>query len=259
MAQGDTELDETLNLDPPEDPVDDQTDDTDEPDEQSEDGEAEDAEQTEEVEARGEEPPSTERRPSRAESRIETLRREIKERDQRLAETNRRIDTLLAGQRYTQPQGETAEQRATRLALMTPEERIAESLAAAETRHSQQLQHIQATVQDSTDKAAFQAKATVDPLYAKWAPKVEARLAEARNHPDPSQRFNVPREALFYYMIGEAAIAGRKSKDVTAQRTRATQRVASARTRPAGGRSDTGADRRGATDDLERRLSKATF
>ena len=67
-------------------------------------------------------------------------------------------------------------------------------------------------LQDRGDKSAFEAKATVDPLYSKWAPKVEAELAAMR-----TKGQNVDREVLMDYLIGKNA---RENRQQTAGRQR---------------------------------------
>ena len=192
--------------------------------------------------------PEPVRQPTRGETRIQSLRNELRDRDTRLAETNRRIDELLARQQPVAPR-ETPEQRAARFAIMTPQEQIAETLRESEQRFSAQMNQMAVNQADLADRTAFQAKCAVDPLYAKWAPKVEGQLAELRTKGN-----NVEREVLMDYLMGKAMRMGRDSKQSKLQTKQAAQRVNSQRTRPANSGSDTQAQRRQQGNSAERRL-----
>ena len=163
----------------------------------------------------------TERQPSRRDARIQSLSEQVRERDARLAETNRRLDALIAQRDPVRTQGETPDQRAQRFSLMTPQEQIAETLRESEQRHAASLNAMQMQMLDTADRTAFQSKAAVDPLYSRWAPKVEGRLAELR-----TKGQNLDREVLLKYMIGEAAMERRGSKEGKLEVRRAGQRVA---------------------------------
>jgi hypothetical protein len=191
------------------------------------------------------------RQPSRGESRFQRLSNDLQEQRRRNDELNRRLDTVLAGQ-PRQPQGESPEQRAQRMALLTPEERITETLRESEVRHAREMQGLQFAVLDGNDKAAFEAKATVDPLFAKWKPRVETELATLRQ-----QGQNVDREKLMYFLIGKNAVEGRK--EVGKQRQQAQSRVNGQRTRPSNSGSDTAPNRRDRNTSLERRLENQSI
>jgi hypothetical protein len=192
--------------------------------------------------------------PSRGESRQRALANELKEARQREADLNRRLDLLLQGQQPRQPQGESPEARATRLALMSPEERITAELNDAKQGFAREMFQTRLQLQESSDKAAYQAKATVDPLYKKWEPKVEAELTELRK-----QGQNVDREKLMYYLIGKSAVEGRQAAK-PGQRAEAQRRVSSQRTRPSNSGSDVSANRRsGGGNSLERRLENQSL
>jgi hypothetical protein len=246
MADEELELDDDLDTDTPESeplPADESTATEPEPEQPAE-------EQTPDVSAEPERQPAPEpRQPSRAETRIRSLTEQIRERDTRLAETNRRIDELIARQSAPQPAPrETPEQRAARFAVMTPQEQIAETFRESEARWEQRMQGFQLQSAETADRTAFQAKCAVDPLYARWAPKVEGRLAELR-----TKGTNLEREVLLKYLIGEAALDRRSSKDGKREVEKAATRVAAARVRPANSGSDTQPQRR-QTQSLERRL-----
>lgn len=246
MAEDDPELEDDLDLDPPVDEVEDEQ--VDDADEQSDETEPVDDE-PEPVAARTEDPaPARDRQPSRGETRIQTLRNEIRDRDARLAETNRRIDELIRAQAQPRTQGESPEQRAARFAIMTPQEQMDTRLNEAEARFTQQLQASQMQNADIADRTAFQAKCASDTLYAKWAPKVEGKRAELL-----TKGQIVDREVLLKFMIGEAALANRSSPKGKQQAAQGARRVAAQRTRPGNSGSDTQPQRRQQSS-VERRL-----
>lgn len=240
--------DDDLPLDPPEDEASEETEV--ESDEQEQEGEQEDQPQDEQpVEAGDQQRDQQERQPTgRADRRIQSLRDEIRQRDTRMADLERRLNESLARQTPVQQTGETPDQRAQRMALLTPEERMHETLREAEIRHTQQLNQVSFQLQDGQDKTAFQAKSLVDPLYQKWESKVEAELAVLR-----TKNQNVPREALMFYLIGQNAVTNRKEAGKQ-QRAQAERRVNAQRTRPNNARSDTASERRSQGNTLERRL-----
>jgi hypothetical protein len=187
--------------------------------------------------------------PSRRDRRIETLTTSLAEERRLREETNKRLDAILAGQQQSRaPQGETPEARANRLALLDPEARIREELNEAKQGFAREMQVVRFTTQDGNDRAAFQAKATVDPLYKKWEPRVEAELTELRR-----QGQNVDRERLMYYLIGKNAVEGRQAAR-PGQRAAAERRVSQQRTRPSNSGSDVQAQRRDRGNSLEKRL-----
>jgi hypothetical protein len=248
MADGDPELDDDLDLEP--DPVepDEQVDDAEEGDEPDDTAEQPDL-AARQLEGKDPErqPERQERQPSRSETRIRSLSDQVRERDRQLADTNRRIDELIR-QRQPEQRGETPEQRAARFAIMTPQEQIAETLRESEQRHAVQLQNVQQQMLDTADRTAFSSKAAVDPLYARWAPKVEGKLAELR-----AKGNNVEREVLLKFLIGEAALERRTGKEGKREVRLAAQRVNRQRTRPGNSGSDTQAERRERST-AERRL-----
>jgi hypothetical protein len=249
MADDDLNPDDELELDV-DTPV--EADLEDEPGDPANEPESSDADSEEPLpvaaNSRDQAPQGQDRQPSRGENRIQTLRNELKERDARLAEMNRRIDTLVSTQAPARPMGETPEQRAQRFALMTPQEQIAETLRESEQRHAALLNAMQMQMLDTADRTAFQSKAAVDPLYGRWAPKVEGKLAELR-----AKGQNVDREVLLKFMIGEAALERRSSKEGRTEVRQAQRRVQAQRTRPTNSGSDTQAQRRTGSS-VERRL-----
>jgi hypothetical protein len=191
--------------------------------------------------------------PSRGEQRQQRLANELREARQRETDLNRRLDLALAARPQPTQQGESPEARAQRLALLTPEERIREELQETRREIATAMQRQQFATTEAGDRAAFQAKATVDPLYKKWEPKVEAELTQLRN-----QGMNVERERLMYYLIGKAAVEARGANKGT-QRAAGAQRVRQQTTRSPNSGSDVQAQRRERGNSLERRLENQSL
>ena len=251
MAEGDPEL-EDIDLDPP---VQDGDETEDLQDQALVDDEADEPDKetgAEEAEPIAAQKPDQQQQPSRGESRHQRLANELREARQREADLNRRLDTLIAGQARP-PQGETPEARAQRLALMSPEERITAELHDARQSFTREMQQMRFATQDGSDRAAFQAKATVDPLYKKWETQVEAELRTLRE-----QNMNVERERLMYYLIGKSAVEGRQAAR-PGQRAQAERRVQRQQTRPSNSGSDVSAPRRDRSNSLERRLENQSL
>jgi hypothetical protein len=200
------------------------------------------------------EPGEQRQQPTRGENRQQRLANDLREERQRRADLERRLDLALAARnQQPTPQGESPEARAQRLALLTPEERIREELQETRREIAASLQQQRFTTIEAGDRAAFQAKATVDPLYKKWEPKVEAELTQLRN-----QGMNVERERLMYYLIGKAAVEARGANKGT-QRAAGAQRVRQQTTRSPNSGSDVQAQRRERGNSLERRLENQSL
>jgi hypothetical protein len=185
------------------------------------------------------------RQSSRGERRHQALSNRLQDMERRNSDLERRLNESLA--RQTGPRQETNEERESRLALLTPEERMQVRMTDAEQRHGQQLFSLQMQLKDGQDRTSFEAKAFNDPLYKRWAPKVEAELAALR-----TQGQTVDREKLLYYLIGKAAVEARTPG--RKQQRQAQQRLQRANSRPANNRSDTGSSRRTQASSLEKRL-----
>lgn len=250
MAVDDVDPEDDLPLDPPEGD-DQEADEQDQPETDEQEGDAEEGEDDPQPDQAARQQTGDQRQPSRGERRHQVLSNELRERDRRIEELNRRLDTVLAGTQ--RPQGETSEQRAQRLALLTPEERITETLRESEGRHAREIHELRFATLDGNDRAAFEAKATVDPLYAKWKPRVETELAALRK-----QGQNVDREKLMYYLLGKNAVEARTAQGKQ-QRRAGQARINAQRTRPSNSGSDTAATRRDRNTSLERRLENQSI
>jgi hypothetical protein len=195
-----------------------------------------------------EQQPEQQVQPSRGENRFQSLANKTTGLEAQLAETRRQLDEIRR-ERNQPVQRETPEQRQARYALLTPEERLNETLQEAQKGFQQQLHQVQFQTWEQSDRTAFQLKAQVDPFVAKWLPKVEGYIAEERARGRPP----VERDIVFAYLVGKAALEARGSKQGKTQVAQAARRVANARTRPVNSGSDSQAQRT-RSNSLERRL-----
>jgi hypothetical protein len=184
--------------------------------------------------------------PTRGSNRFQRLANENRELQQRLQDLERRGAPQPQVQ---QPQGETEEQFAARVAMLPPDERMEQRLIRAERFNQARMHAVTLQTQDMTDKIAFDAKATVDARYKRYAPEVERRRSELM-----AQGQMVPREAILKFVIGERVLANQGTKEAKRQQARGQERVARQQTRPTGGRSDVqGGGRRPANEAEARR------
>lgn len=188
----------------------------------------------------------------RAEGRIQRLSRENRESREETAKLRRELDEFRAQQRPAATPGETAEMKAARRALMTPEERMEDRLNEAEQRNNQNLQQLAFINGDNADRANFNVLKMQDPLAARYADRVETKLAELRK-----QGQNVTREALLDYMVGQD-VRSKRAGAVKQQKGEADKRIARQQAKPPNSKGDVAADRRGGKS-LEERLEKVTF
>jgi hypothetical protein len=241
---GDPEVD--LDLDPPvEDAVEQEIEEQDQQAEEQETEVEDDA-----VDASGQQ---TERQPdqqtSRGERRYQTLSNELRAQREANIALNARLEAYLSGQVQRSQQGESPEARAQRRSLLSSEERMQEDLQGSRQQVATEMQMLQFQVKDGNDRAAFEAKATVKPLYAKWRDRVEAQYQTL-----VKQNQFVERENILAWMIGKRALE--QGEPVrTQQRQQGAARVRSQTTRPSNSGSDVAANRRSDRNaSLERRL-----
>jgi len=224
---------------------------TDLPDDQ--DGEGDDdqsGDQPDDIAAQGDQPGQQQppRKPGRADRRIQALTERLRERD-------RQIDDLIRQRtqpaQVTQPVGESEAQRTERRSRLTPEERISEDLRDSEKRVSQQLQGVQFNNWETSDRALYETRASIDPLYKRWQDRVEQEITKLRER----GQVGVAREAVFKYLIGSAMLEQRGTKGNRQQRRAAEARVRANTARVGDTRSNTQPNRRGGGRSLEERLS----
>ena len=187
----------------------------------------------------------TRRKPSRSEARIQRLAAE-RAADRAEKEQLRRELAELRGTVHARTQNETAEQEGARLALMTPEERSEYRLNKATENHRRDMANLAMRLEDSSDRSAFEAKATVDPVYRRHAAEVEQRLTALRQ-----QGQNIGREHLLRYIVGEKALE-RARKDGNRHERRGKEAIERERVKPGNGRGDV-QSRRGKEADTPRK------
>ncbi len=228
----------------------------------------EDAEPEEEPEADGEEEPEEEpgaRRQQeaepepqprkRAETRIQKLANErATEREARIrAEAER--DALL---KYRSPtpapdNAEAIRLRNEKLSLMEPLERAVflQNETLEQIKQQQLISELRA--QDFADKSAFEARAVVDPRYARNKEDVEKELRDLR-----AKGINATREQALAQVLGRKLLSEKPRK---AARDAAAQRVASTKGKPTSARSVPAAPvgKGDSLSDLESRLRGKSF
>jgi hypothetical protein len=168
------------------------------------------------------EPPA---RQPRGERQFGELRKTARETARQNAELTRQLaemrgELTAMRQQPIQP-AETAQQRADRLALLTPEERaeiiVTEALARSETN----TRALQQGFIDQTDKASFDAQAVANPLLKKLSPQIEREIAGMRQNGRPVP----PRNVIAAYLIGQKVLEQQGQRNPGRQQRRAAQRT----------------------------------
>lgn len=167
---------------------------------------------------------------SRADARIQSLLDTTKKTQAELQKAREEIAAERARremlERMTQqkPQEPDPREEEARLAEMAPEDRAAYLLNKSHRSLEQKIELMKFENADQADKMAFAAKAAVDPVYAKYASKVEERVLQLYRTGQV-----LPREVVLTYLVGEAVMANKgKSKEqaATAKKNVDSQRVA---------------------------------
>jgi hypothetical protein len=190
------------------------------------------------------------RKPSRAQTRIQSLSHTVAELKERDTQRERELADLRAEQRLRAQatQQESPEAKATRRALMDPLEVMREDLKESEQR-TQQLLHQQALqTQEATDKTTYNGILRDAPHLKKYDAEVEkVRLEQA------ARGVFVPREVLLDLAIGRAARAAAVKTGAKAKINGAAK-VAAQQSRPAAARGDAATIRGKQGDSAEKRL-----
>jgi hypothetical protein len=226
---------EELVLDPAEDLGEGQQE-TDAPD--SGDGgleDAQDGQQQEEV------------RPRRnsANETIRELRARAQEEKAHRERLDRELMEIKAAQQAARQQP-SPEQEQERLAMMTPEERMEYKLSKTinELNRTQALTNFRN--EDRADKALFDAKATADKVYKKYADKVEAeRVRQMREN-----NMVIPREELLKWIVGQDVLTNR-GKKVEKAAARGQDNIRRNTAPVANGKGNTQASRQSATSNTK--------
>lgn len=185
--------------------------------------------------------------PSRGSSRIQRLANEAKAAKEEAAAANRRIQELER-QTWQQNSQVTEQQERERLALMTPDERADYRISQMERKFDQRAQQQQMQTAATMDKVAYDAKATINPVYAKLRNVVEERFQEQLRLGKP-----VEREILLKLELGERALAG-AAAGTGAARKSGRARVDSQRVASGSGKGDAASERGKSGDSPENRL-----
>ena len=176
--------------------------------------------------------------PSRGETRQQKLANELNKAREREAALQARLTQILTTQQQAPAHDVAAQQaEAQRVAAMDPLERQAYEADKRVKALEAQVANLGFAQQDGLDRARFEAKAAVVPLYAKYMPQVEKTLQEMR-----ATGVNTTREAILDYLYGKAQRlkAEQALKDGTNKKVSAAAagRVASVNGRPANLRGD---------------------
>lgn len=181
------------------------------------------------------------RRAKEAERRFEAAERAREAAERRAEAAERAVSS--------RQQTESAQDRANRLAQMSPEERFDALRSEDQARNDARFNALQFANWDSSDRTKFERLADKNPLYAKVEAKVEARFAELQRQGSP-----VSREILAKLEIGEMMVS-RHGAAKTKQTRRAEEGVRRETVKPRRAASDAQASRgrRGQDDSPEAR------
>lgn len=190
------------------------------------------------------------KKPSRAQTRIQTLRDETRATKERADKLERELAEFRAEQRQREQrsQQESPDQRAARRALMAPEEVMREDLRESEARTQNMLHQLRMEQQELTDRTTYDGILREAPHLRKFEAEVEKiRLEQKANN------VFVPREVILDLAIGRAArkaatAGGAKAKQAGAKK------VAQQQVKPASTKGDTTTVRGRQADSLEKRL-----
>lgn len=185
-------------------------------------------------------------KPSRGEARFQRLANETKAAREDAAVARREAEDLRR-QQWTQQSQQTEQQQREMLALMTPDERTEYRINQFRTEQTQQRQQDQHRIASLLDKTAFDAKATVNPVYARHKDAVEERFQEQLRQGRP-----VEREILLKLHLGELALQG--AGKAGAARRQAAGRVQSQKVSAGSGKGDAATERGRAGDTPASRL-----
>ncbi|HXO11930.1 MAG TPA: hypothetical protein VN871_06165 [Mycobacterium sp.] len=241
---GTPDTDDRLEIDPEDD---ERTDDpAGEPDEAEEADEPDEAEAGDEPEAAaGDAEPRGRRQFGELRESNRELARQNAEYTRRLAELEARVNTG-GGQQYQQPQ-ETPQQRANRLSLLSPEERIGEELRERDQFWANENQRTRAMVQDTSDRATFSSLTTTSKTARRFASEVDKRHNELK-----ARGVFVERAVILKNILGEKVL-----EQETKPRTRTTETRRRQAAAPAKSGSDVRPSRRtsaGSAGDFEDRF-----
>jgi len=181
---------------------------------------------------------------AKKEGRFAVLARRAKEAEERAKKVEEDLQRFQQQRTHQDRAAWEAAERA-KLDNMLPDERAA---YIADQRFNQmqfQLQQTQFQMAEMAEKASFEARASVNPTYAKYADRVEKVKADYLKDGK-----NVSRENILYHLIGKDALE-KGTKAGARMRANGAAKKAAAKGRPASGRGDMAGGRRGQDDSLE--------
>lgn len=223
--------------------------------EPDEDADVEVSDEEPEVDEDVEEPEADpEPQPRRGKSRDENMAA-LRAKAQRAEQLERELEQERRSRQQPQQVQEDPQAEARRLAAMTPEQRVDYKLARAEEQAARNSAVMQFQMQDQADRVAYQAKASVNPRYAKYADEVERTLDQLRrvNHQ------NATREQVLTFLLGQRVLAN-AGKPAAKQRKEAEAGVKRQTTTPSRGKGDVSGGQRASNGSaLKKRLANITF
>lgn len=182
---------------------------------------------------------------SRGSGRIQRLANEAKEARERADKATRELEEFKRQQWINQQQqNERVEQE--RRALMTPAERTEYDLAQMRNAMGHMQRQTAMQFQMAVDKTSFDAKATTNPLYKRYAAQVEQRFQDQLAKGAP-----VEREVLLRQIIGDEAVTSASNPSA---RRAANGRVNAQRVKAANNKGDQATARSGKKSSAEERL-----
>ena len=129
---------------------------------------------------------------------------------------------------------------------MLPEERTAYQLDKMQRQFTQERMQDRAATAELLDQTKYDAKATINPVYAKFKDEVEKRFQEHKSQGAP-----VAREILLKLVLGERALEGAQNPKT---RKQAAARVSAQKVSSGSGKGDAATTRGKAGDSPGERL-----
>lgn len=185
--------------------------------------------------------------PTRGQGRIQRLANEAKTAREERDAAKREAEELRR-QQWQQQNARSEQEERERLALMTPDERADYRISQTERKFEQRFREQQVQSAATMDKVAYDAKATINPVYAQFKDEVEQRFQDQLRKGQP-----VERELILKLVLGERALSGART-GTSAARKRAQPRVESQRVASGSGRSDSASQRGRSGETPESRL-----
>jgi hypothetical protein len=182
-------------------------------------------------------------------NRFQKLSNRARDAEARAEAAQRQLEDFRA-QQLVNSRGNQAAQREEYLASLSSDERRLFLIEEGIQQQQHQIAIQEFKYKDEADKAEYNAKAVKNPIFAKYADKVEAALHDIRTN----MRMNAPRERILYNIIGELVV---KQKMKPVSKKAANTRMQKNKAKPSGsGRSDVQGTKRGAKTDREARMER---